>query len=292
MARRLYANNARCRLGADISTTDSITEIVLETGFGSLFPLPSSGNFFILTITDALFETECFLIDGRVGDILSVAGRAQEGTIAKTFTANDPLVFVGLNPTRGSFERLEDHIEALLEAHDAAAIGYGGASSLSADDVAEALDELDAEKANLSGAAFSGAVTVQAATSANNPARLSQVQGGAATFAIAAGTGNAITASTIELSDPNTVVDPTFNLNGTGSKTIVKGAESPLEIGDLIGDGYRAEFSYNSGLDKWVLLNPATGVEAFWRGADYVVSTSAPGGGDGNNGDFWFRYNA
>jgi len=172
MARRLYANNARCRLGSDISTTGSITEIVLETGKGSLFPLPSGGNFFILTITDALFEPECFLIDGRIGDILSVSARAQEGTIAKTFTANDPLVFAGLNPTRGSLERVEDHLEDATDAHDASAISYAGASGLAADDVEEALDELDAEKAPLASPALTGNPTTPTQAPGSNNTRI------------------------------------------------------------------------------------------------------------------------
>jgi len=172
MARRLYANNARCRLGSDISTTNSITEIVLETGKGSLFPLPSGGNFFILTITDALFEPECFEIDGRIGDILSVSARAQEGTIAKALAANHPEAFVRLNPTKGAFERLEDHVEGILDVHDASAISYAGASGLSADDVEEALDELDAEKASLASPALTGNPTAPTQAPGNNSTRL------------------------------------------------------------------------------------------------------------------------
>lgn len=63
---------------------------------------------------------------------------------------------------------------------------------------------------------------------------------------------------TVELDhDSNSIVNPTFQLGTTASKTIVKGAGSPLDIGDTGGNGSSAIFKYSLSLDFWVLLNPA-----------------------------------
>ena len=60
----------------------------------------------------------------------------------------------------------------------------------------------------------------------------------------------------------NATTTPTFTPNsGTiAAKTVVKGAGSALAAGDFAGAGHWAELQYDATLDKWVLLNPATGV--------------------------------
>ncbi|MGH8908859.1 MAG: hypothetical protein ACRD0K_20790 [Egibacteraceae bacterium] len=289
--RRLYANNARCRLGADITTTGTITEIVLDTGFGSLFPLPTSGNFFILTITDALYEVECFLITGRVGDILTVGARAQEGTIAKTFTALDPLVFAGLNPTRGAFERIEDHTEGLVDAHDASAISYAGASGLSADDVEEALDELDAEKAPLASPALTGNPTAPTQTAGNNSTRL------ATTAFIQAAVAAAIAASeAIHVADAagmiyglqlsNDAGDPTHDINITSGRAtsstldgimilpaeITKRIDASWAVGNDQGGMDTGSVATSTWYAVWLIRRSDTGVVD----ALFSLSASAP----------------
>lgn len=62
----------------------------------------------------------------------------------------------------------------------------------------------------------------------------------------------------------NTTTTPTFTPNsGTiAAKTIVKGAGAPLSAGDIAGSGHWIELQYDPTFDKWVLLNPATGVAA------------------------------
>lgn len=62
----------------------------------------------------------------------------------------------------------------------------------------------------------------------------------------------------------NTTTTPTFTPNsGTiAAKTIVKGAGAALAAGDIAGGGHWIELQYDLTLDKWVLLNPATGVSA------------------------------
>ena len=60
----------------------------------------------------------------------------------------------------------------------------------------------------------------------------------------------------------NTSATPTFQANSTAVKTIVKGNNLPLVAGDIAGAGHWIELQYDLTLDKWVLLNPATGVTA------------------------------
>lgn len=101
-----------------------------------------------------------------------------------------------------------------------------------------------------------------------------QTQLGAHSSAVAGGTINAITASfspeittvaagmvvRVLSSGANTSTVPTLNVGTTGWGTIVKGNDLPLAVGDIPGAGYWCEFALNQALTKWVLQNPATGV--------------------------------
>lgn len=60
----------------------------------------------------------------------------------------------------------------------------------------------------------------------------------------------------------NATTTPTFTPNSgvIAAKQIVKGAGSALVAGDIAGAGHWIELQYDPTLDKWVLLNPATGV--------------------------------
>lgn len=87
---------------------------------------------------------------------------------------------------------------------------------------------------------------------------------------VAAGTVDAITASIIpapaalvnnlrvlvEASGANTSATPTLTLNALAAKTIVKGSNMALDIGDIPGADYRMDLCFDASLDKWVLLNP------------------------------------
>lgn len=60
----------------------------------------------------------------------------------------------------------------------------------------------------------------------------------------------------------NATTTPTFTPHSDTieAKTIVKGAGAALAAGDIAGGGHWIELQYDLTLDKWVLLNPATGV--------------------------------
>ena len=96
---QLFANNAGGTLSAGINST--ATSIVLSSGQGALFPSPTSGDFFKLTLTQAAIETswEIVCIVARTTDTLTVgvpgsasanvAGRGYDSTSAATWATSD-----------------------------------------------------------------------------------------------------------------------------------------------------------------------------------------------------------
>ncbi|HHA1718366.1 TPA: phage tail protein [Enterobacter kobei] len=85
----LAANNAQTVLAAGISA--SATSLTVNSGTGSLFPAPSAGvSFFKLTLIDAATGqlTEIVHVTARSGDTMTI-NRAQEGTTARAWSAND-----------------------------------------------------------------------------------------------------------------------------------------------------------------------------------------------------------
>lgn len=58
------------------------------------------------------------------------------------------------------------------------------------------------------------------------------------------------------------------------AKTIVKGAGQALSAGDIAGAGHWIELQYDATFDKWVLLNPATGISVAQRAQIQAVSAS------------------
>lgn len=106
-------------------------------------------------------------------------------------------------------------------------------------------------------------------------ALLNQAVGNISTAHIATATGSAdeITATfspAITLSNgmvvyvrataANTTTAPTFNPDNLGALPIVKGANVALAAGDIGGAGYWMILQYDQAFNKWVLQNPATGI--------------------------------
>lgn len=88
MAVFLFANNANSTLAGPINS--SVTSLNLASGQGALFPNPSAGQQFALTLTDAAtgLLTEIMYCTARTGDTLTVV-RAQENTTAQSWIAGD-----------------------------------------------------------------------------------------------------------------------------------------------------------------------------------------------------------
>lgn len=109
---------------------------------------------------------------------------------------------------------------------------------------------------------------------APTPAR---IQSAANTSAVAGGTADALTATfspaitslpvapgtlsvLVRAASANTTTTPTFATSGTAAKTIVKGNNQPLVVGDIAGAGHWLDLQYDATLDKWILQNPATSI--------------------------------
>ena len=84
----LFENNAGSTLAAPI--TSGATTATLATGTGSLFPSPTGGAYFRLTFIDAAtgLTREIVKVTARSGDNITMV-RAQEGTVASSFTTGD-----------------------------------------------------------------------------------------------------------------------------------------------------------------------------------------------------------
>lgn len=92
----IFANNATGKLGGDVTT--SSTTLILQTGNGALFPSPTAGDYFPITVVKADGTLEIMKCTARSVDTLTVT-RSQEGTTAKVFTIGDR---VSLRMTAGS----------------------------------------------------------------------------------------------------------------------------------------------------------------------------------------------
>ena len=87
MATQLFANNASSTLASGI--TNSATTLTLATGQGALFPSPTGGDWFLLTLTQATgveSSWEIVKCTSRSGDVLTIV-RAQESTTAAAWSA-------------------------------------------------------------------------------------------------------------------------------------------------------------------------------------------------------------
>lgn len=98
----LFANNAKSTLSAPMSAVSTTAN--LATGTGALFPNPTGGDVFTLTLNDAATGqvTEIMYCTARVGDVCTVI-RGQEGTAAQNWTAGD---FANLFVTAGQMGAL------------------------------------------------------------------------------------------------------------------------------------------------------------------------------------------
>ncbi len=109
----LFANNATSTLAGSISNV--ATTILLAPGSGALFPSPSGGNYFKLTLSDAAtgLLKEIVHCTARSVDTLTVV-RAQEGTTALAWTAGDIAANLLTAGTMEGFPQDDDNPGRLL----------------------------------------------------------------------------------------------------------------------------------------------------------------------------------
>ncbi len=129
-----------------------------------------------------------------------------------------------------------------------------------------------------SGSLANEAITISVGYLAGNNLAYSigttQIQTQSYTSAAAGGTVDVITATIspvisaltdklrlcIIAAGANATTTPTFAPNGLTAKTIVKGSNQALVIGDIPGANFPMDLEYNAALTKWVLMNPAYAV--------------------------------
>jgi hypothetical protein len=96
----LFANNASSTLDSSILAGD--LSLTVATGEGALFPAPSGGDYFHITLDDGV-NVEIVRVTARSGDVLTIV-RGQQGTVAAGFAAGTP---VQLRLTAGTLTRFE-----------------------------------------------------------------------------------------------------------------------------------------------------------------------------------------
>lgn len=138
-----------------------------------------------------------------------------------------------------------------------------------------------------------GPVTMATATLGGHGVNLTQANllyGIASNTAIAAGTADAITAtytpSILALTNglrlivragfANATTTPTFAPDAMAAKTIVKGNNIALTIGDISGSGHWLELQYDTTFTAWVLINPSTGIfgDTRYGSAQFSIASS------------------
>jgi microcystin-dependent protein len=100
VAKQLFSNGASATLAVTI--VDSDVTVQVQSGYGVLFPSPTGGDYFVLTLEDNAANIEVMHCTARSGDLLTVT-RAQEGTPAQGFT--NTVTRCELRDTKGTMER-------------------------------------------------------------------------------------------------------------------------------------------------------------------------------------------
>jgi microcystin-dependent protein len=100
VAKQLFSNGASATLA--VSIIDSDLTVQVQAGYGALFPSPTGGDWFMLTLEDNTANIEVMKCTARSGDLLTVQ-RAQEGTLAQAFT--NTVTRCELRDTKGTMER-------------------------------------------------------------------------------------------------------------------------------------------------------------------------------------------
>ena len=117
----LFTNNAATGLVSPI--TSSATTLTVNGGSGTLFPNPTGGNYFMITlISSGSGNMEIVQCTARSGDTFTIV-RAQEGTTAQSFAVGDS---VQLRITAGS---LQTFANPVVVNSVAAGTGIGVSSS-------------------------------------------------------------------------------------------------------------------------------------------------------------------
>lgn len=138
----LAKDNAHSTLAGAI--TDVATSLTVSTGHGDRFPVIAGSDFTYVTLEDASSNHEIIKVTARASasDTMTIE-RGQLGSTARAWGAGDSIEL------RLNAQIVQDAIAHYTDdtaAHAATAISVTPAGNIAADDVQEALEELDADK--------------------------------------------------------------------------------------------------------------------------------------------------
>ena len=104
----LFTNNAASNLASSI--TNTATSLTVTTSSGSIFPTPTGGDYFLVTLQGISgTPIEIVKCTSRSGDTMTIV-RAQEGTTASAFSGGDK---VELRITAGEMNAIETAINGI-----------------------------------------------------------------------------------------------------------------------------------------------------------------------------------
>lgn len=113
MAKQLFTNNAGSMLAVTIDDNDLSVQV--GAGHGALFPNPTGGDWFLVTLVNSSGDLEICKCTARSTDVLTVV-RAQEGTTPQAWTANQTRV--ELRNTADTMERFTQRTGDVFTAAD------------------------------------------------------------------------------------------------------------------------------------------------------------------------------
>jgi hypothetical protein len=148
---QLYANGARSVLVSSITSTS--TALQIDPAHEGLFPVAAGADWFKVAVEDSSGNIEYIKVQRATGQaVLTVmsGGRAIEDSAkfpARLFSAG---AVVQLRLTAADLAASIAHPSIATDAHDASAISFIPSGSIAADDVQEAIQELDSEKVAVS----------------------------------------------------------------------------------------------------------------------------------------------
>ncbi len=116
----LFKNNAKSTLASGI-TSGQLT-LSVKAGEGALFPNPTGNEYFLTTLVDTSGNREIVKVTARATDDFTIV-RAQEGTIARAFLADDK---VELRLTAGWIQATTDELTGLKDGTRADPIDLNG----------------------------------------------------------------------------------------------------------------------------------------------------------------------
>ena len=210
------ANNAYGELNADINT--SVTTIVLKSGNGARFPSLTGSQYFYATLIDTSNNLEIVKATARSSDTLTVV-RAQDGTSARSFSANDR---IELRPVAAFFDTYQQKESSVDMNGTELILDADGDTSITADTD----DQIDikiggSDKISLtsSGSTINNKVTVSAADGAVDNDWVMEVRNDEQTddrsFGLKVSAGSTVTDRALDVRD-HTSASNFLQVNGTG----------------------------------------------------------------------------